>query len=101
MNKTRNKKFSLEKTWTNLRAFQTVQRRQLHDEIAHAKELLPLLMKQRNGGKWTTEERELLLRSLAGLSPYLIFLLMPGGFLLLPVVAWWTDRRRKKRIENR
>ena len=100
MNKTRSKKFSLEKTWTNLRAFQAVQRRHLHEEVSHVRELFPLLMKQRNGGKWTGEERELLLRSLANLSPYLIPLLMPGGFLLLPLVAWWVDRRRKKRGED-
>ena len=100
MNKPGNKKFSLEKTWTNLRAFQDVQLRYLHDEIANAKGLFPLLMKQRNGGKWTREERKLLLRSLASLSPYLFFLLMPGGFLLLPAVAWWTDHRRKNREED-
>jgi hypothetical protein len=100
MNKTRNKKFSLDDTWTSLRAFQDVQRRHLRDEIAHAKELFPLLMKQRNGGKWTAEERKLLKHSLASLSPYLVFLLMPGGFLLLPVVAWWMDHRRKKRTQD-
>ena len=100
MNKTRNKKFSLDDTWTSLRAFQDVQRRHLHDEIVHAKELFPLLMKQRNGEKWTAEERKLLRHSLASLSPYLVFLLMPGGFLLLPVVAWWMDHRRKKRTQD-
>ena len=100
MNKSRSKKFSIEQTWTNLRAFQAVQRQHLYSEISNIRELLPLLMKQRNGGKWTMAERELLLRSLARLSPYLFFLLMPGGFLMLPVVAWWMDRRRRKRIED-
>jgi len=101
MDKKPKKKFSLENTWTNLRAFQDVQRRHLHEEIDNAKELFPLLMKQRNGGKWTPEERKLLKHSLAGLSPYLVFLLMPGGFLLLPVVAWWMDHRRKSHHEDR
>ena len=62
--------------------------------------LLPLLMKQRNGTKWTPDERAQLrrhLRSLTSLSPYLLVFLAPGSFVLFSVLAWWLDRRRQKR----
>ena len=62
--------------------------------------VLPVLMKARNGQRWTAAEKvELLrhLRSLAHLSPYLIALLLPGSALLLPIYAWWLDRRRLRR----
>jgi hypothetical protein len=62
--------------------------------------LLPLLMKQRNGNRWTPAERTQLrchLRSLTSLSPYLLVFLAPGSFVLFPVLAWWLDRRRQKR----
>ena len=62
--------------------------------------MMPLLMKARNGGQWTaTEKEELLghLRRMAHLSPYLLFLLLPGSMLLLPIYAWWLDRRRLQR----
>ena len=62
--------------------------------------LLPLLMKQRNGSRWTSAERAQLrghLRSLTSLSPYLLVFLAPGSFVLFPVLAWWLDRRRQKR----
>ncbi|MDP3597706.1 MAG: hypothetical protein Q8S75_12000, partial [Nitrospirota bacterium] len=62
--------------------------------------LLPLLMKPRNGNRWTPAERVQLrchLRSLTSLSPYLLVLLAPGSFVLLPLLSWWLDRRRLKR----
>ena len=61
---------------------------------------MPLLIKQRNGFRWTADERGQLadhLRTLALLSPYLAVLLVPGSFVLFPVVAWWLDRRHLKR----
>jgi hypothetical protein len=57
-------------------------------------------MKHRNGGVWTTEEKSELLqqmRILSRVSPYLLFLLLPGSALLLPAYAWWLDRRRNAR----
>lgn len=59
--------------------------------------LIPILMKQRNGQRWTAEERAQLrghFNRLSQLSPYLVLVVMPGGFLMLPVFAWWLDRRR-------
>jgi hypothetical protein len=76
------------------------EKRRLLDEISHVQGLMPLLMKRRNGQKWTREERRELrshLVRLSELSHYLILLVMPGGFVLLPVLAWWLDRRRKPR----
>lgn len=69
-------------------------------ELLALRGLMPLLMKARNGGQWNGGERaELLsqLRRLSRVSPYLLFLLLPGSALLLPAYAWWLDRRRGKR----
>ena len=79
---------------------QETQRLYIHNELSHARGLLPILMKRRNGEQWSKEERELLLRdlrALSNLSPYLVPILMPGGILMLPLLAWWIDRRRKGR----
>jgi hypothetical protein len=70
-------------------------------ELLAMRGLMPLLMKARNGGQWTAAEKaELLsqLRRLSRLSPYLLFLLLPGSALLLPAYAWWLDRRRDRRL---
>ncbi|MDP2810249.1 MAG: hypothetical protein Q8O34_08880 [Rhodocyclaceae bacterium] len=69
-------------------------------EAVKIKDLVPLLMKRRNGSRWTREERETLteqFRALAHLSPYLVVLVLPGSFAVLPVLAWWLDRRRGRR----
>jgi hypothetical protein len=78
----------------------STQKRQAREALCNVLQmrgLTPLLMKNRNGGAWTPEERAQLLvqlRALSRLSPYLIFLLLPGSALLLPLYAWWLDRRR-------
>ena len=79
---------------------QETQRLYVYNELSQARGLIPILMKHRNGERWSKEERELLLRdlrALSHLSPYLIVILMPGGILILPLLAWWLDRRRKGR----
>lgn len=66
-------------------------------EVLKAKGLMPLLMKQRNGARWTAEERRELkdrLNAFSHISPYLVTLAVPGSMLMLPVLAWWLDRRR-------
>ena len=76
------------------------QRRRLRNDVLAVKGLMPLLMKPRNGERWTPEDREQLracLKRLSVASPYLIVLLMPGGIFFLPVLAWWLDRRRRSR----
>ncbi len=81
---------------------QKAERLRIRDELFQVRGLIPLLMKRRNGGKWSAEERATLLRdlrALSGLSPYLIPLLMPGGVLLLPLLAWWLDLRHKRRTD--
>ena len=78
--------------------------RSTRDEVAERLEavrhLMPLLMKHRNGGCWSTDEKRELkrqLRSLAHLSPILLLLALPGTFILLPLIAWWLDRRNQRR----
>jgi len=71
----------------------------LVSEMVQIKGLMPLLMKQRNRQRWTPEDKAELashLRRLSRLSPYLVVVVMPGGFFMLPVLAWWLDRRRNR-----
>jgi len=81
-------------------ASQKRQAREFVADIVRMRGLMPLLMQHRNGGSWTAEEKSQLLaqlRILSRVSPYLLFLLLPGSALLLPGYAWWLDRRRKPR----
>lgn len=81
-------------------ALQNRERLRLSSEMSHVRGLMPLLMKQRNGYRWSDADRKKIrmqLRRLASLSPYLVLFVSPGGFLALPVLAWWLDRRRIKR----
>lgn len=69
-------------------------------EFAHIRGLMPLLMKRRNGARWSRDERQelqLQLQAMAHLSPYLVVLALPGSFMFLPALAWWLDRRRLNR----
>ena len=79
-------------------------RLRIRNELNQVRGLIPLLMKRRNGQKWSSEERATLLqdlRALSNLSPYLIPILMPGGIFMLPLVACWMDRRNKERENTR
>jgi len=76
------------------------EKNRLRSEMGQIKGALPLLMKQRNGGSWTTEERQQLkqmMRSLSSVSPYLLVWALPGSLLILPFLAWHLDTRRKRR----
>jgi len=90
----------LKKKWAHVRSVHENQRVYIRTELSQVKGLIPILMKRRNGGQWTPEERVMLqrdLRALSNLSPYLIPLIMPGGILMLPFLAWWLDYRRRDR----
>jgi hypothetical protein len=68
-------------------------------EVLQVKGLMPVLMKPRNRLQWTPDDKAqiaLHLRRLSRISPYLVVLVMPGGFFLLPALAWWLDRRRNR-----
>lgn len=76
------------------------ERRFLVAEMAKTRGLMPVLMKRRNKQPWTSEDRAEIrahLSRLSKLSPYLVILVMPGGFAMLPLLAWWLDRRRQAR----
>ena len=86
-------------TWS----LQHRERDRLWLEMTQTRELMPLLMKQRNGYRWSAEDRGNIRRHLLilmTLSPYLILFVLPGGLLALPILAWWLDRRRQKRVED-
>ena len=60
-------------------------------------------MKQRNGGKWTAQDKQELkgiLRRVSSLSPYLLTWVLPGSLLILPFLAWHLDTRRKRRARS-
>jgi hypothetical protein len=83
----------------SLRELTARERQFLTNEIEQVRGLMPLLMKPRNGQRWTPEEkRELVahVRRLSSISRYLVLLVMPGGMLILPVLSWWLDRRRSR-----
>jgi hypothetical protein len=80
-------------------ALQNRERLRLWNEMNQMRGLVPLLMKQRNGYRWTELDRKRIkiqLRKLADLSPYLVLFIAPGGFLVLPILAWWLDRRQRQ-----
>ena len=79
------------------------QRKRILAEILQVQGLMPLLMKPRNGQRWTQEDRAQLrahLRRIFALSPLLLVLVIPGSFLALLFLAWWLDRRRMRRRAN-
>jgi hypothetical protein len=86
--------------FTAARMLQEREKRRIRAEIAQIPGLMALLMKPRNGLKWTKAERAELraqLRRLSRLSIYLALATLPFTSLTLPLVAWWLDRRQQKR----
>jgi hypothetical protein len=86
--------------FTAAKRLQEREKLRIREEIAQIPGLMALLMKPRNGLKWTRAEREELrrqLRSLSRLSIYLVLATLPFTSLMLPLVAWWLDRRQQKR----
>ena len=79
------------------------EKRRLRDELILIKGAWPLLMKQRNGGKWTAEEKhelKTMVRSASSVSPYLFIWALPGSVLLLPFLAWYLDKKRKRLLRK-
>ncbi|MGA0024093.1 MAG: hypothetical protein ACO3F9_05540 [Burkholderiales bacterium] len=87
------------RTYHSFRNLSQREKQHLIGELQQARGVMPILMKQRNGERWTREDRRMLREDfdrLSRLSPYLVLLVMPGGLLALPVFAWWLDRRRTR-----
>ena len=83
------------------RAFELAERERkfLLSEMTQVRGLMPILMRRRNKQKWSPEELAQIrahLKRISKLSPYLVIIVMPGGFAVLPVLAWWLDRRRNR-----
>ncbi|MBK7899948.1 MAG: hypothetical protein KA603_09190 [Azonexus sp.] len=86
--------------WRLLVASQRREMQRVVTQVVALRGFMPLLMKSRNGQAWSDSDKMLLiahLRRLSHLSPYLLFLLLPGSAVLLPAYAWWLDRRRRPR----
>lgn len=72
----------------------------LRQELGKIRGAMPLLMKPRNGGTWTAQDRaelKALLRSASSVGPYLVVLALPGSVVFLPFLAWHLDVRRSRR----
>jgi len=87
---------------TLVRALELAERERkfLLAELVQVKGLMPVLMKRRNKQQWSPEdlaEIRAQLQRISNLSPYLVVIVMPGGFAMLPALAWWLDRRRQRR----
>jgi len=83
------------------RAFELAERERkfLLSEMSQVRGLMPILMRRRNKQQWSPEELDEIrahLMRISKLSPYLVIIVMPGGFAALPVLAWWLDRRRNR-----
>lgn len=82
---------------SGMQALTTREKCRLVSEMSQVRGLMPLLMKRRNNQRWSREDKAQLaqhLKQISALSPYLMVLIMPGGFFVLPALAWWMDRRR-------
>lgn len=69
-------------------------------ELGQVKGLMPLIMKKRNGKRWTQQDKRELVthfKRLSRISRYVAVAALPGGLALLPVLAWWLDQRRGRR----
>ncbi len=76
------------------------EKNRMRHELGKIKGAIPLLMKPRNGSKWTAQDRQelkMMLRAASAVYPYLIIWALPGSILLLPFLAWHLDARRKDR----
>jgi hypothetical protein len=86
-----------------LRALHEREKSRIREEISQVPGLMALLMKPRNGKKWTRAERAELraqMRRLSRLGLYLTTAALPGTSLTLPLLAWWLDRRQRRRLES-
>lgn len=85
---------------TTMRDLRRREQGRLYAELRQVPGLFGLLMKPRNGTRWSVEERTVLrmqLRGLSHLGLYATFLAVPGTSLVLPLLAWWLDRRTRPR----
>lgn len=91
---------ALGRLFTAARTIHAREKSRIRGEIAQVPGLMALLMKPRNGQKWTRAERAELraqLRRLSRLGLYLTTAALPGTSLTLPLLAWWLDRRQRRR----
>ncbi len=82
------------------RALHERERLRIRAEILRIPGLMGLLMKPRNGERWSTQDHQQLraqLRGLGRLGLYVMTMAIPGTALTLPLLAWWLDRRSQRR----
>jgi hypothetical protein len=88
------------KWFSSFLASNSREKNRMRQELGKIKGAIPLLMKPRNGEKWTVQDRQELqhmLRAASAVYPYLIIWALPGSIVILPFLAWHLDARRKDR----
>jgi hypothetical protein len=88
------------KWFSSFLASNSREKNRMRQELGKIKGAIPLLMKPRNGSKWTAQDRQELqhmLRAASAVYPYLIIWALPGSIVILPFLAWHLDARRKDR----
>ncbi len=88
------------KWFGSLLASNSREKSRMRHELSKIKGAIPLLMKPRNGSKWTAQDRhelKMMLRAASAVYPYLIIWALPGSILMLPLLAWHLDSRHKHR----
>jgi hypothetical protein len=88
------------KWFSSFLASNSREKNRMRQELGKIKGAIPLLMKPRNGSKWTSQDRQelqLMLRAASAVYPYLIIWALPGSIVILPFLAWHLDARRKDR----
>ena len=89
--------------WRHALALTVRERDHLIAEVSKVRGLMPLLMKPRNGEKWSPADKaelRLHFRRLRAISPYLALSIVPGSFFALQILAWWLDRRRNRSADT-
>lgn len=83
------------------RALNDRERERMRAEIARVPGLMTLLMKPRNGERWSADDRAQLrdqIRGLGMIGIYVSLIAVPGTLLTLPLLAWWLDHRNERRV---
>jgi hypothetical protein len=73
-------------------------------EAEHVEGVVALLMKRRNGGDWSADDKIALRRHLKALGkslPVIGLFALPGGLIVVPVLAMILDRRSRPRVAGK
>ena len=76
----------------------------VYAEAVHLEGFVTLLMKRRNGGDWSADDKIALrghLKALGKSLPVIGLFTLPGGLILVPVLAMILNRRSRTRVAGK